>query len=322
MFFSSSIQITYKTLIKNLKLKLKLLKKSFTLLELSLVLSILAILTMATISGFKIIDNSKATAIIQDIQKYREAINNFYNEYEALPGNFDNAQYTFSSETYRSANESTISGLSGDNIFKVQLNGDGLGNVSSKIVSSNGLCKSEAFGVWSQLSAKGYLANRYSNFATTAMSNNRIKCLKVDLNLPKIPQGTSGSVYTFYKPTDNYEKDFLTIISDEYNANNHILLLSDVLETKTTTLNDYAIGDVGAVPSAIMRKIDEKIDDGMPFTGNVFGLNGKGKKDKCNNYTGENTSLFSSGNMTKQQVSYGESNDNNCIGVIVFGEFN
>lgn len=65
------------------------LKKSFSLLELSIVLIVLSLLTFTVLSGAKIIARAKAQKVLVEIDKYKKAIMIFRDAYDVYPGNVD-----------------------------------------------------------------------------------------------------------------------------------------------------------------------------------------------------------------------------------------
>lgn len=314
------------------------LKKSFSLVELTIVVAIAGVMSMMVIAGgLKLPSYAKSIAIINEISTYRQAINTFYNsiggENEGtryLPGDFSNAQYQFAPAGYQTYTSSQISTLSNDVYSTIPLNGDGNGVVEATMQCNDNVCYSEAFGVWAHLGAYGIIGKKYSNVCNSISSNTRSTCLKTDYNLPSVSNGERNAVYTFFKPdlTNNMQKELFGIFSDNATfVNSHILMMSDIsydtIYKSTSTIGSYAFGGGSALSAELMMMIDDKIDDGMPLTGNVLGINGVGTKGSCNNYEQVGTSFVASGKSTeKTKIHYHSSGRNGCIGAIVFGEFN
>lgn len=71
--------------------KSKLVSRSqgFTLVELSIVIIIIGFLIAGIAAGQSLINNAKLNSVIQDMQQYTVAINNFASRYSALPGDLD-----------------------------------------------------------------------------------------------------------------------------------------------------------------------------------------------------------------------------------------
>ena len=307
--------------------KINKFKKSFTLLEVSIVLAVLAILASSVVSGAHLINTARSNAIIQEINNYRQAINEFYSSHEYnLPGDYYRAQEELAPSGYTTSSLTTISTIqSKSTIDRIPISGDGDGAILSQIIGSETtIFYSEAFGVWSHLSKTGYMDKNYSNTCYNIRSQARSECLKAGYNLPIIKNGRDNAVYTFYKPniSNSADLNLLGVTRDDFDFNSHILLMSDITEgsISTTNIGSYAIGAGGAISAQLMRNIDIKIDDGMPLKGNVFGVNGNRLEDKCSNYTGSNSSFYSS-TLTKDTTIYNKDNDKYCIGVIVINEF-
>ncbi len=66
-------------------------KSGFTLIELSIVLVIISLITAGIVSGREMIHTSRLTSIANDFVKYETAYNMFIAKYDAIPGDFDEA---------------------------------------------------------------------------------------------------------------------------------------------------------------------------------------------------------------------------------------
>lgn len=316
-------------------------KKSFSLVELTIVVVIAGVLSMTIIvGGFKLPNYAKSIAIVNEISSYRQAINTFYNsvggeysETKYLPGDFPNAQYQFAPAGYQSYTYSQISSLSENEYSQMPLNGNGDGKVNAQIVCNTNVCYSEAFGVWSHLGAYGLIGKKYSNVCNLMSSMRRSTCVKADYNLPKVSNGTQNAVYTFFKPDLTYSEQRLLfgIFSDnEIFVDSHILMMSDlsivdIYRGGIETIGTFAFGSGGALRADLMMMVDDKIDDGLPLTGSVLGINGgtvNGIK-ACNSYDGDGSSFRVYGKSTeKSKITYNvNTNHAYCIGVFVFPEF-
>ena len=313
-------------------------KKSFSLVELTIVVAIAGVMSMMVIvGGLKLPNYANSIAIINEISTYRQAINTFYNsiggENEGaryLPGDFFNAQYQFAPSGYQTYTNSQISALGSDVYSTIPLNGDGNGVVDAVIKCNDNVCFSEAFGVWSHLGAYGMIGKKYSNVCSSISSNTRGTCLKMEYNLPQVLNGERSAVYTFFKPdlTNNMQKELFGIFSDNATfINSHILMMSDIsydtIYKSTSTIGSYAFGGGSALRADLMMMVDDKIDDGLPLTGNVLGINGVGTKGACNGYEKVGSAFVAyNKNTEKSKIHYHNSGSHACIGAIVFGELN
>ena len=118
---------------KSVNDKLKFLihrfRKSFTLVELSIVLMVMSILTATTLVGRSLVYQAYAKTIIEHQQEYHQAITDFFMTYHALPGDFNDAQYQLAKSGYTTKTMSEIKSLTAVEQFKIPLNGNGNGKV-------------------------------------------------------------------------------------------------------------------------------------------------------------------------------------------------
>ena len=106
------------------------MQRAFTLIELSIVLIVIGLIVSAIVGGQSLIKQSKITKAIHNVKLYQSAIHLFQDEFEALPGDIDDA------ETYWGAGSG---------------NGNGDGNVQN----------AEICYVWNHLSLADVLPTRY-----------------------------------------------------------------------------------------------------------------------------------------------------------------
>lgn len=66
-------------------------KIAFSLIELSVVLIIIGLLTTGVLAGSKLIKSTKKQSILKEIEKFKTAVNSFFITYSALPGDFSEA---------------------------------------------------------------------------------------------------------------------------------------------------------------------------------------------------------------------------------------
>lgn len=68
------------------------MKQGFTLIELAIVIVVVGLITVGVVGGRSIMESADRQAIIRDFSNISTAINAFYLEYGALPGDFDEAE--------------------------------------------------------------------------------------------------------------------------------------------------------------------------------------------------------------------------------------
>jgi len=109
-------------------------KSAFTITELSIVLVIIALITVSSTAGLKLVEQSKIHKLAQEFEENRTAIVAFRNAYDAFPGDMSSAS-------------SFWSGVG---------NGDGDGTIAELGSIS------ETYKFWQQLSAAKFITGSYN----------------------------------------------------------------------------------------------------------------------------------------------------------------
>lgn len=71
---------------------MKFKARGFTLVELSIVIVIIGLIVSGVVAGNKLVHQAKLKSVISESRKFELAINSFQLEYNALPGDMNNAQ--------------------------------------------------------------------------------------------------------------------------------------------------------------------------------------------------------------------------------------
>ena len=149
-------------------------KKAFSLVELSIVLSVMAILIVVVVSGGALIRNAKVASFMSEVLKYRVNISRFYDTYDSLPGDMYDASDVFTN---------------------VALNGNGNGRVD--MIVKDLVYYAENHLAWHHLGESGILDRKYSGtpsgtisydpaFLRNIISNVSSNVSALGLNIPKI----------------------------------------------------------------------------------------------------------------------------------------
>jgi prepilin-type N-terminal cleavage/methylation domain-containing protein len=234
--------------------------KGFSLLELSIVLSIIALIAGGIITGKSVMENAKLKRIIVDINTYREAVQNFSDKYGELPGDFSRATEIWGS-AFGTGNDSScymINSLSLTNT-KLTCNGNGNGTIEypDPTVPDQGNTTlwffNERYRAWQHLANSGLISGAYSGtqFGTSSTG------IKTGESAP----GSSFGPQAAYQFVGFHR----TILSG------HAHYYDRLYDFNTLSLFwTFTAGDRTNFTSKQFFELDNKLDDGKPSTGNIF----------------------------------------------------
>ncbi len=218
------------------------MKKAFSLVELSIVLVILGLLTGGILAGQSLIRAAQLRAITTEFSRYYSATQAFRDKYFQLPGDFNNAQafWGTANATPASCVTSTATGT---------CNGDSNGRIDLSTGSN------EPFRFWQHLASAGLIEGNYSGVDGTP--NTTVTCDTTNCPRSKL---TPGLWFAYYFGTKSGDAG---LFDGQYN---------NVLEVGT-------VASTGGNPWTPLLKpeemwnIDTKMDDGQPGNGKVV-MNG------------------------------------------------
>ena len=225
-------------------------RTAFSLIELSIVLVILGLLTGGILAGQSLIRASELRSVITDATKYRTAVSAFRDKYFALPGDMPNATSVWGARACSLA----------DNTLPVATetcNGNDDGSISWGLPDTT---HGESFLAWQHLSSAGLIGGNYSGlqgpgtYAASEVGGLNVPSLR--LNSGCIGLHGIGSGATNIIPTANSMNPNVT--------SGNVLLLG-----KTVGSNpDYCYGAEFTPMDA--WNIDTKMDDGVAYSGKMF----------------------------------------------------
>lgn len=229
-----------------------------TLVELSIVLVILALLTAGVISGISLLRNAEFRRVITDFQHYQMAITNFQTKYGGLPGDTTIAAATWGmapSAAAPAANDSACAALTGSSPSQGTrtCNGDGDGTIAVGY---------EEFRAWQHLSNAGEIDDHFTGVGTTGTAGLGFQS---GLNCPKSPF-RDACWRVFYRDSTASQRLPFRLFEGDYET--HLFSLwGGVREESHFT---------PVLLPAEMWELDNKIDDGKPATGAVIVPYGSG----------------------------------------------
>ena len=280
------------------------LKKSFTLIELSIVLLILSLLVGSLLVGRQIVDRAKIQRIIFEFDYYEKAFHQFYDTYRTVPGNLTEKNCYKYSEFYnipkpkrylvngadysagwycRTRPTENISRTIVDNLWKphsfnqMYHAGTEIPNYAEEL---NMLCDFNAnYRKSSQLNTAfndygGYRYGAYTSF------DNKVYFSILGVNWQKINQQRFAKVAhcasnTLLNNTYMHEYENATLAKN-INLHNILALTRDPSVTRCSSTSCKITAPTksfgGALSAKLTSELDAKIDDGRPGTGKLIAL--------------------------------------------------
>ena len=218
--------------------------KGFTLIEMSVVLIIIAVLISGGFMGMSLLRSAELREVIGDYDRYIKAIKEFEDKYQALPGDMGTAETIWGSDAGCPTTTTNA-------IPKIATcNGDSNGRIGAS--STAGVLDTNAayewFRAWQQLADAGLIEGQFTGVKESATNGDA----GIGLNVPKSKLKIESGWTLFYflqTATDT------TIWGDNYG---HVFAFGG---NTTSVTNGVALSATNAFG------IDQKIDDGKPGRG-------------------------------------------------------
>jgi len=224
--------------------------QGFTLLEMSIVILIIALLAAGVVSGKALIRQAELRAIVQEYDRHTKSIKEFLDKYRALPGDMNTATGLWG--TYGTCPSTTY--ITTVPTSTSTCNGNGDGKISSCTGALSCSAPTESFAAWQHLANAGLAEGRYTGAPGSNAASSPSHATP-GLNVPKsrfIPGGWS-IVYYLNPTTGAY------LVGDHYG---HVLLFGG---GKGNLNGLYTTQPI--LPVSDTFEMDRKMDDGLPTTG-------------------------------------------------------
>ena len=215
--------------------------RGFTLVELSIVLVIIGLLVGGVLSGQSLIRASQLKSVISDYQRFYAATSTFEDKFQALPGDFANAQSSWG------AQGTNCSGAVGTITTTGTCNGNNNGNIDG---APGAAMSGEYLQFWRQLALAGLIEGSYTGISVVNGAEN-----VPGTNTPRSRISNAGWGVEYqgvYPGVVNWQ--FAGIYGNLF------------------VFGAYAAGswsDSSALSPPEAWNIDTKVDDGKPGTGKV-----------------------------------------------------
>lgn len=224
----------------------------FTLLELSIVLVIIGLITGGVLAGRSLIRSAELNSVNTEFNKYQTAVNTFLGKYSAMPGDMRNASSFWGAADGGDGKGSDCHGTDSSGTETCNGNGDGqLGGITADAVTGGGVNEhGERFRFWQHLANAGLIEGRYTG--RTASTTNAW-ALVAGENAP--PAKLSGAIWTVGGENVSFSGD-PNWFDGYYPPINY-----DIRTTTSFPLKPEEVWN-----------IDSKFDDGKPASGVIVSV--------------------------------------------------
>ncbi len=235
----------------------KELQHGFTLIELSIVLVIIGLIVGGVLVGQELIHSAELQTIITDENKYITAVNTFRLKYDGLPGDITNATGFWGTDPAGCPNLGPWTTAS----QRATCNGDGDGLIESWGVGGNTSPAFENYRAWQQLSDAGLIQGSYSGTPGPAGAIDA----EPGVNVPAARMSITGE-YEWMVFNASSSKPTSAWLNVQYQTQ-YLLLSNNCWQgTICHETAGYMLGGQDGY------RIDKKVDDGLPGTGSVLGM--------------------------------------------------
>ncbi|PZP84489.1 MAG: hypothetical protein DI582_08615 [Azospirillum brasilense] len=217
-------------------------KRGFTLVELSIVLVIIGLLSGGILGGQSLIHAAELRGIATDYQSYSTATQTFRDKYFAVPGDMVNATAFWGKST------ADCNAQTGTAATPGTCNGNGNGRMEHAAAAGG---TAESFRAWQQLALAGLIPGTYTG------NSGSVSTVDPDVgsNVPASKIRSVGWGYGYY---DNSSGG--NAYSYNYDFTNWLVLGNEA---------DNVYPDGPFMPAEDAWNIDSKLDDGKPGYGKV-----------------------------------------------------
>lgn len=236
-------------------------KSAFSLIELSIVLIIIGLLIAGVTGGASLIKSSELRAAISEARGWSTAVNGFYNQFNAFPGDYN---VVIGSPAGAAGNSN-----SQINAFTTAANPSGIISTTAACANATSTagCSYEDNVAWVQLKNAGVVDT--NTVSAPALSTTGATSFGVTNPQSKIK--SSGWLFDYGSANGS------TAGTNQFGQN--VVILSGAPSTTAMDASNSYVNGVasarvtGAITPADALSIDTKVDDGKYSTGRIQGIN-------------------------------------------------
>lgn len=217
------------------------MKNGFSLVELSIVLVILGLLTGGILAGKSLIHAAELRSVTSEYQRYTAAIGSFRDKYFALPGDMSNATSFWGRADTGAVGSQCATPATDIGTGAQTCNGDGNG-----LVQTNSEGTMEKFRFWQHLANAGLIEGQYTGAIVSGTYASGVQYPASHLGSAGWETGYLGNFYRY--------------------SGVHSLKVASQVTPDTSGLNGPGLSGIDA------WNIDAKLDDGIPSSGKMTSL--------------------------------------------------
>lgn len=263
----------------------KFRESGFSLVELSIVLVILGLLTGGILAGQSLIRAAELRAVSTEYSRYNAAINSFRDKYFALPGDMPTAVKFWTAQAGGTADGTDAACAALDvntpSTTQATCNGNGDGRVSSYGNTAFApIMGYEVYRFWQHLANAGLIEGSYTGVLNTTFGDYSGIATSLGRNVPRSKVNNAGWLFVYWG-----NSTYAPALPSNYG---HVMTFG------APWIHEYTFGPVIKPEEA--WNIDTKMDDGRPATGNVMTTDTSAPNCIDGNTTSANYLLSLSGN--------------------------
>ncbi|MFW0777023.1 MAG: pilus assembly FimT family protein [Rickettsiales bacterium] len=233
-------------------------RRGFSLIEISIVLVVIALIIGGIAAGRSLIRNSEMQSVIKESTAYTQAIGSFRQKYLALPGDFSGATALWGAAD-ADFDDCKITASSNG---VVTCDGDGNGRIMNQ-GAGNSDTYYEQFRAWQHLSNAGFIDGNYSGIASSGTLGYRI-----GVTIPESKFGRAGWRVLTVTTRDITELPTPNVTEMGYQLGD---IPPGVVLWWGGNNIDNSLRMTPIISSGEAFTLDTKIDDGMGGTGKLVG---------------------------------------------------
>lgn len=220
-------------------------REAFTLVELSVVLTIIAFIVGGIMMGKNLQRSSQVRNVLGDASSYAFAVQQFQQQYTAFPGDMRDAQRVWGNAEGGSATTDCSTPLTSVSTGRATCNGDGDGSIT--------FTRGELYRAWQHLWAAGLVTGSYTGISMSSTS-------RVSLPGTNVPLGSIRN--TGFSFSDAGVVDANNPANDLYAGDYTNAIVFGTTNSTQISRNPALSGKEG-------YELDKKIDDGLPGLGTI-----------------------------------------------------